>query len=75
MQHLKVRKVGNSLGVLLPKDVAAAMGVQEGDEVQVSEIAGGAVSLRRVDDDFAEQVKAAEKIMDRYRNALAELAK
>ena len=75
MQHLKIRKIGNSLGVILPKEVLANLGVQEGDEVQVSDLAAGSVHLRRVDDDFAEQVRAAEKIMDRYRNALAELAK
>lgn len=75
MQHLKVRKVGNSLGVILPREVAAAMDVEEGDEVLVAEVARGRLSLCRVDDDFAAEIKAAEKIMDRYRNALAELAK
>lgn len=75
MQHLKVRKVGNSLGVILPKEVAAAMEVEEGDEVLVSEVASGKLTLSRADEDFAEEVRAAERIMDRYRNALAELAK
>ena len=75
MQHLKIRKVGNSLGVILPKEVLAILGVEEGDEVQVSDLAAGSVHLQRVDGDFAEQVRAAENIMDRYRNALAELAK
>jgi putative addiction module antidote len=37
MQHLKVRKIGNSLGVVLPKELLAQFGVDEGDELIVSE--------------------------------------
>lgn len=74
MPHLKVRKVGNSLGVILPKDVLARLNVAEGDELVVSDAPDG-VTIGRADADFADDVKAAEKIMDRYRNALAELAK
>ncbi len=33
MQHLKVRKIGNSLGVVLPKETLAQLGVAEGDVI------------------------------------------
>lgn len=75
MQHLKVRRIGNSLGVVLPKDVLAQLGVGEGDELIATAAPGGEVRLTHPDPDFERQMRAAEKIMDRYRNALAELAK
>jgi len=75
MQHLKVRKIGNSLGVVLPKDVLAQLGVGEGDELIVNKAPGRELHLSPADEDFDRQMRAAEEIMDRYRNALDELAK
>ena len=75
MQHLKVRKIGNSLGVVLPKETLAQLGVTEGDELIVTNAPGRSLRISPPDEDFERQLRAAEKIMDRYRNALAELAK
>ncbi|HSF93986.1 MAG TPA: AbrB/MazE/SpoVT family DNA-binding domain-containing protein [Thermohalobaculum sp.] len=75
MQHLKVRKIGNSLGVVLPKEVLAQLGVGEGDELIVTNAPGRELHLSAPDADFERQMRAAEEIMDRYRSALAELAK
>ncbi len=75
MQHLKVRKIGNSLGVVLPKETLALLGVGEGDELIATRAPGGELRLTPPDEDFERQMRAAEEIMDRYRNALAELAK
>jgi putative addiction module antidote len=71
---LKVRKIGNSLGVVLPKDVLAKLRVGEGDELNVSETPEG-VALQRSDAELQEQIEAARRAMKRYRNALRELAK
>jgi len=71
---LKVRKIGNSLGVVLPKDVLAKLKVGEGDELSVSETPEG-VALTRNDAELQEQIEAARRAMKRYRNALRELAK
>jgi putative addiction module antidote len=71
---LKVRKIGNSLGVVLPKDVLAKLRVSEGDELSVSETPNG-VALQRHDAELQEQIEAARRAMKRYRNALRELAK
>ena len=71
---LKVRKIGNSLGVVLPKDVLAKLRVSEGDALSVSETPDG-VALQRSDAEFQEQIEAARRAMRRYRNALRELAK
>lgn len=71
---LKVRRIGNSLGVVLPKDVLAKLRVSEGDELAVSETPEG-VMLTGYDDEVARQVEIMRDLAKRYRNALRELAK
>jgi len=75
MQHLKVRKIGNSLGVVLPKETLAQLGVGEGDELIVSESPNGEMRITRGDVELDRQLEAARRGMKRYRNALRELAK
>ena len=75
MQHLKVRKIGNSLGVVLPKETLAQLGVGEGDELIVSEAPNGEMRITRGEVDLDRQLEAVRRGMKRYRNALRELAK
>lgn len=70
---LKVRKIGNSLGVVLPKDVLAKLRVGEGEELSVSETPNG-VELSAADRDTAELMRLAEEIMRRRRRVLKALA-
>ncbi|MDZ4690669.1 AbrB/MazE/SpoVT family DNA-binding domain-containing protein [Terricaulis sp.] len=70
---LKVRKIGNSLGVVLPKDVLAKLKVSEGDELSVSETPDG-VALTGTDRDTADLMKLAEDIMAKRRRVLKALA-
>ena len=72
--QLKIRKVGNSLGVILPKEVATRLRVVEGDSLDLTEAAEG-YRLSAYDPAVARQVEVGKKIMRRYRNALRELAK
>jgi putative addiction module antidote len=71
---LKVRKIGNSLGVVLPKEVLAKLGVGEGDELSVSETPDG-VALTGYNEEVQRQLDIGRDLMKRYRNALRELAK
>ncbi|MCW3836558.1 AbrB/MazE/SpoVT family DNA-binding domain-containing protein [Sphingomonas canadensis] len=71
---LKVVRVGNSAGVILPKEVLAKLRVALGDELSISEVPGG-IALTRHDPGFEEQMKTAREVMARRRNALRELAK
>jgi putative addiction module antidote len=71
---LKVRKIGNSLGVVLPKDVLAKLNVGEGAELTVSDTPDG-VALTAFDEETGLQLEIARDIMRRYRNTLRELAK
>lgn len=74
MIALKLTKVGNSVGVVLPKEVLAQLRVGLGDTVYLTEAPGGA-RLTPYEPGFDEQMAAAEKVMKTYRNALRELAK
>lgn len=74
MVKLKVRKVGNSLGVTIPAEAARALRVREGDPLYLTEAPGG-YRLTSYDPSFEETMRIAEGFMARYRNALRELAK
>jgi putative addiction module antidote len=74
MQALKVRKIGNSTGFVLPKDVTAKLKVETGDSVYLTEAPDG-YRLTPYNPEFEEQMTAARKIMKKRRNALRELAK
>ncbi len=71
---VKVRKVGNSLGVILTKDVVEALGVAEGDELFAIRTADG-IRLTPYDPEFAKVIESTRDYMRRHRNALHELAK
>jgi len=70
----KARKLGNSLGLIIPKEVAARLNVEEGMALYFTEAPDG-VRLSAHNPDFAKKMKAAESLSRRYRNALRELAK
>ena len=74
MLELKTRKVGNSLGLTLPKEAAQRLRLSEGDSVYLTETPDGFL-LTPYDPEFGEQMDAARRIMKKRRNALRELAK
>ena len=71
---LKVTQIGNSVGVILPKEVLARLQVGKGDSLFVTDLPDG-VALRPYDAEFAEAMEAAREIMKEYRDVLRELAK
>ena len=73
--ELKLRRVGNSLGVIIPSDALALLNVKEGDELYLTEAGEGSVRLSAQRPGFAEQSVIADDLIKRYRNALSELAK
>ncbi len=73
--RLKLRKIGNSYGVVLPKEALATLRVKEGDTLTLTEAAQGNMSLSAYQADVSSQMAAVEDIMDRYRHTLRELAK
>ena len=75
MVTLKVRKVGNSLGLVLPKEVIGRLRTGEGEEVFLVEGPNNTYRLTPFDPDFEQKMSKAEEIMTRYRNALHVLSK
>lgn len=74
MVTLKVRKVGNSLGVTFSTEVVHKLRVGEGDQIFLTEGPDG-FRLTPYDPDFKETMDLAESFMKRYKNALRDLAK
>jgi putative addiction module antidote len=72
---LQVRRIGNSIGFILPKDTAARLDLKEGDRLFVVDQPGGGFVLTPHDPDFERAMEVARRGMKRYHNALAELAK
>ncbi len=68
-----IRKIGNSEGVILPKELLQSLNLKAGDSVVISENKGDIV-LKKAGDEFEEQMAAAREIMDRYKVALQKLA-
>ena len=75
MVALKVRKIGNSLGVVLPKEVLGHLRAVEGEDLFLLEGPNGSYRLTAFDPAFQKKMEKAEEIMARYRNTLHELAK
>ena len=73
--ELKLRKVGNSVGVVLPKEALAHLNAGEGDTVSVTEAADGSLRLSPTKADVNRQMEVVRDVMKRYRHTLRELAK
>jgi putative addiction module antidote len=73
--ELKLRKIGNSVGLVLPKEALVRLNADEGDPLYLTDSPDGGVRLTASNPEFARKMKAAESLSRRYRNALKELAK
>ncbi len=71
---LKIRKVGGSLGVILPKEMLDALHVSEGDQLFADSNRSG-LHLTPYDPEFEAAMEAFDRTRRKYRNALRELAK
>ena len=74
MHTLKVTQIGNSFGVILPKDVLARLKLNKGDTVYMTETPDG-FALTPLDPSFAEQLDIGREFMREYRDTCRALAK
>jgi putative addiction module antidote len=72
-RKLKLTAIGNSTGVILPRELLEKLRVERGDELMVLETPDG-IKLTAYDPEFAEQMDVAEKIMREDRDLLRKLA-
>ena len=75
MFSLKLRKIGNSLGVVLPKEALSALKVANGDVIYLTDSPDGGFRITPLNEEFADQFEQAEQIMRKDRDVLRELAK
>jgi len=74
MTALKLTRIGNSVGVVLPKEVLARLRLEVGDSLHVSEAPGGYL-ISGYDAEFERQMDVARKVMRENRDVLRQLAK
>jgi len=74
MTALKLTQIGNSVGLILPKDVLSRLKLEKGDIVYLTESADG-VTLTPYSPEFEQQMEQARRIMKKRRAVLRELAK
>ncbi len=71
---LKILRIGNSLGVVLPREIIADLNVEKGDRLYLTRSPEG-YRITRSDPDFERRVALARRIMSKRHNALRELSK
>jgi putative addiction module antidote len=74
MHTLKLTQIGNSVGVILPRELLAKLGMAKGDTIYAVDQPDG-VRLTVADPDFAAQMDVARRVMKERRAVLRELAK
>jgi putative addiction module antidote len=71
---LEIKKIGNSTGLILPKELMAKLDLKQGQWLHVTELPDGGVRLTPYDPDFDEAMAIVEEIMDEYKDTLRALA-
>lgn len=74
MHTLKLRQIGTSTGLILPKELLALLRAEQGQEVYAVETPGG-FTITTLDPSVHKQVEIGEAFMERYKNTFAILAK
>ena len=72
---IEIKKIGNSEGLILPKELMQRLDLKRGQQLHIVELAGGGFQVLPYDPDFAKTMEIADEIMDEYRDTLAALAK
>ncbi len=70
---LKITTVGNSAGIVLPREILERLRVRKGDTLYATETPNG-LELRPFDEEFAEDMEIAERVMRENRDLLRKLA-
>lgn len=72
---VSVRSIGNSSGIVLPKEVLSRMRISKGDDVYLTETSDGGYKIVPYDEEFSRQLEMAEQIMREDRDILKALSK
>jgi putative addiction module antidote len=72
---IQIKKIGNSDGLILPKELMQRLDLRRGQQLHIVELAGGGFQALPYDPDFEKTMDVADEIIDEYRDTLAALAK
>ena len=72
---IEIKKIGNSDGLILPRELMQRLDLKRGQQLHITELAGGGFHALPYDPDFEKTMDIADEIMDEYRDTLAALAK
>jgi putative addiction module antidote len=72
---LEIKKIGNSTGLILPKELLARLGLKQGDEVTVTEGPDRTLTVSAYQRDDDETMRIAREVMSEYKNTFKALAK
>jgi putative addiction module antidote len=72
---VEIKKIGNSDGLILPRELMQRLDLKRGQQLHITELAGGGFQALPYDPDFEKTMEIADEIMDEYRDTLAALAK
>lgn len=75
MMALELVQIGNSIGVVLPEEALAKLGIEAGDVLHLADTADGAMRITRYSPEVARQIAVGDEIMDDYRDTFRDLAK
>ncbi|GJD38143.1 MULTISPECIES: AbrB/MazE/SpoVT family DNA-binding domain-containing protein [Methylobacterium] len=71
---LEVKKIGNSTGLILPRELITKLNLEQGQWLHVTEMPDGGVRLTPYDPDFDKAMALVDDIMDEYKDTLRALA-
>ena len=72
---IELKKIGNSTGIILSKEMLAQLGLEQGDTMFVTQLPDRSLRLSAYDAHHEKVMEIARKVMHEYRNALKQLAK
>jgi putative addiction module antidote len=72
---IEIKKIGNSDGLILPRELMQRLDLKRGQQLHLTELAGGGFQALPYDPDFEKTMQIADELMDEYRDTLAVLAK
>jgi putative addiction module antidote len=72
---IEIKRIGNSTGVILPKELLTRLQLKQGQQLHITELPGGGFQALPYDPEFEKTMEIVDEIIDEYRDTLAALAK
>ena len=72
---VEIKRIGNSTGVILPKELLTRLQLKQGQQLHITELPGGGFQALPYDPEFEKTMEIVDEIIDEYRDTLAALAK